>query len=73
MQRVRLIMTEIELIQLHGLIKDDGQACDSPHLNAHYAHMLLALQALIESHGPTSEYCEWSVQLVQTLFLTKPP
>jgi hypothetical protein len=55
-------MTQIELIQLHGQIQDEAQACDSPLLSAHYDHMLLALRALIESHGPTMEYYEWLVQ-----------
>jgi hypothetical protein len=55
-------MTQIDLIGFHGLIQDEARECDSPRLSAHYAHLLMALQALIESHGPTQEYCQWSVQ-----------
>jgi len=69
MQRIRLVcrygkgMTQLELINFHGLIQNEAQACDSPRLAAHYDHILLALQALIESHGPTAEYYSWLVQL----------
>lgn len=56
-------MTQIDLIGFHGLIQDEAKVCDSPRLSAHYAHLLMALQALIESHGPTPEYCGWLVQL----------
>ena len=55
-------MTQIELIQLYGQFQDEAQAC-APLLNAHYQHILFALQALIESHGPTSDYQAWLILL----------
>ncbi len=55
-------MTQPDLINFHSLFQSEARSCDSPQLSAHYAHILLALQALIESHGPTPEYQAWSVQ-----------
>jgi hypothetical protein len=55
-------MTQPDLINFHNLFQSEARSCDSPRLSAHYAHLLLALQTLIESHGPTPEYCEWLIQ-----------
>jgi hypothetical protein len=55
-------MTQPDLINFHNLFESEARSCDSPQLGAHYTHLLLALQALIESHGPTPEYQAWSVQ-----------
>lgn len=55
-------MTQPDLINFYNLFQSEERTCDSPQQSAHYAHILLALRALIESHGPTPEYCEWSVQ-----------
>ncbi len=55
-------MTQLDLINFHNLFQSEAKSCDSPRLSAHYAHLLLALQALIESHGPTPDYDEWLVQ-----------
>lgn len=55
-------MMQSDLIDFHNLFQSEARTCDSPQASAHYAHILLALQALIESHGPTPEYQAWSVQ-----------
>lgn len=55
-------MTQPDLINFYNLFQSETRSCDSPHLSAHYTHLLLALQALIESHGPTRDYQAWSVQ-----------
>lgn len=57
-------MTQPDLINFHNLFESEARSCDSPQLSAHYAHMLLALQALIESHGPTPEYQAWLIQFM---------
>jgi hypothetical protein len=55
-------MAQADLINFHSLFQSEARSCDSHQLSAHYAHVLLALQALIESHGPTPEYQAWSAQ-----------
>jgi hypothetical protein len=52
-------MMQSDLINFYNLFKSETRSCDSPELSGHYAHILLALQTLIESHGPTPEYQSW--------------
>ncbi len=65
-------MTQPDLINFHNLFESEARSCDSLQLSAHYAHLLLALQALIESHGPTPEYQEWLGQLSPSDFPKQP-
>ena len=52
-------LTQRDMIQFHALLHSESQTCNHARLSAHYAHILLGLQALIESYGPTPEYYEW--------------
>jgi hypothetical protein len=52
-------MNQAELIELHEQLTSDATAADDYRLG-HYEHVLYALRRLIESHGPTEAYREWS-------------
>ncbi|HUJ30356.1 MAG TPA: hypothetical protein VLY23_03700 [Candidatus Acidoferrum sp.] len=51
-------VTQRDLINFYRRVQNESMACNSPRLSAHYAHVLVALRALVESFGPTAEYCE---------------
>jgi len=52
--------TQADLIDFHKQMSRDRELCEWAELRAHYEHILLGLRKLIESHGPTSEYLEWT-------------
>jgi len=54
--------TQISTIGFYKQIQYELELCPQPELNAHYQHILLSLQRIIESFGPSPEYYEWLVQ-----------
>lgn len=55
-------MTQEDLIVIHQQLKQDSESCDCIELRAHYEHILMGLERLIESHGPTELYQHWLIQ-----------
>jgi len=49
-------MNQPELIDLYSSMELEKEQCSHPPLWAHYDHILLGLQKLIESHGPCPEF-----------------
>lgn len=52
-------MSQSELIRLHQQFATDAAEADD-YRRGHYEHLLVSLNRLIESHGPTPEYQEWT-------------
>jgi hypothetical protein len=52
-------VTQIGMISFYKQIRNEVGNCEHPELIAHYQHILLGLQRIIESFGPTPEYYEW--------------
>jgi len=51
-----------DLINFYRLLRRESQSCENSGLSTHYEHVLLGLEKIIESLGPTPEYYEWLVQ-----------
>ena len=50
-------MNQRELIHLHRQLSADAAEADD-YRRGHYEHLLLSLGKVIESHGPTDDYCD---------------
>jgi hypothetical protein len=57
---------QTELIDLHKRMKGEQETCENSGLYAHYEYLLFSLRKIIESHGPTPEYYEWTNSISST-------
>ncbi len=56
------LLTQRDFIALHKVLKKQSAQCVGRVRQAHFEHVLLGLQKIIESFGPTPEYYAWLCQ-----------
>jgi hypothetical protein len=56
-------LSQDDLIVMYLQLRGSAEQCDQQILLSHYEHVLLGLQKLIESYGPTPLYREWLSQV----------